>query len=95
MGRRSKENDMKLKTKTKKSKYPSRSTAARTKMLTVCKGCKKSNDNGYQYCTACHKEHRGKGRSKSTPCVVQAPAVDPDEVRKVLGNEGCEAGRSQ
>jgi hypothetical protein len=77
-------------------KYPSRSTAARTKMLTACKRCGKSNDNGYQYCTACHKEHKGRNGSKSTPRAAQVSAVSVAEVSssirdgvlKVLGNDG-------
>jgi hypothetical protein len=43
---------------TPKVKYPARSTAAKTEMLTMCKGCRKDNDNGYQYCSACNHSHR-------------------------------------
>ena len=38
--------------------YPFRGTATKTKMLTVCKTCRKQNGNGYQYCTTCHKAHK-------------------------------------
>jgi hypothetical protein len=67
----------------KRAKYPSRSTAAKTKMLTVCKKCRTNNDNGYQYCTTCHKAHKGStGRKVANPG-VQVPPIDPDEVLKV------------
>jgi hypothetical protein len=86
----------------KKAKYPSRSTAAKTKMLTVCKRCGKQNDNGYQYCTACHKAHKGRNgktiatravqigstaTSTSSGVASQVSPVDPDEVLKVAANE--------
>jgi hypothetical protein len=38
--------------------FHQRSTATKTKMLTVCKKCGKQNGNGYQYCTTCHKAHK-------------------------------------
>lgn len=59
----------------KKAKFSSRSTAARTKMLTVCKNCGNQNDNGYQYCTACHTAHRGKNNQKQ----VLIPVYHSDE----------------
>jgi hypothetical protein len=27
--------------------------------VTICKQCREPNNNGYQYCTACHNKHRG------------------------------------
>ena len=27
--------------------------------VTICKQCKEPNNNGYEYCTACHNKHRG------------------------------------
>lgn len=98
---------MNLKTKAKgslpkkKVKYPSRSTAAIPNMLTVCKKCGKSNDNGYQYCTACHKAHKGRNGRKLSTRVAQVSAVGiaqasssiRDGVLRVLGNEGSEADR--
>jgi cytochrome c553 len=74
--------------------YPEHSTAARTKMLTICKRCEKSNDNGYQYCTACHKTHKRGKAQRRTPRATLRPnkrvssAVALDDVLKVLGNEG-------
>lgn len=82
----------------KKTKYPSRSTAAKTKMLTVCKNCGKRNDNGYQYCTACHQQHNGSSRKKKPQMVQSAAApsslstqlqqqqeVDIEEVLRICG----------
>jgi hypothetical protein len=47
-------------TKHRKEKF---TTAAVTKMLTICKKCRRLNSNGYQYCTACHKAHRSGNRT--------------------------------
>jgi len=47
------------------NKPSARSTAAQTKMLTVCKRCGKPNANGYQYCTACHTAHRNARKTPS------------------------------
>lgn len=41
------------------SSYPANSNALKTAMFTKCKRCGKANDNGYQYCTACHRTHKG------------------------------------
>jgi recombinational DNA repair protein RecR len=75
--------------------FSKRSTAARTKMLTVCKGCKQSNGNGYQYCTACHKEHRNTKRKMMVPQPSNgrleesvSSAVTPNDVLEVLGEDG-------
>jgi hypothetical protein len=38
--------------------YPPHCNAVRTKMFTTCKRCGKPNNNGYQYCTDCHKRYR-------------------------------------
>ena len=29
-----------------------------TQMVAACKKCGKPNNNGYQYCTACHTKHK-------------------------------------
>ncbi len=53
----------------KKRTKKSFSTAAVTKMLTICKQCRQPNSNGYQYCSACHKAYRSgdrKARAKMT-----------------------------
>ena len=76
----------------KKTKFPSRSTAAKTKMLTVCKNCGKPNDNGYQYCTACHQANKDKyKRVKGRAIIVQptppTPVIDRDDVLKVCAEE--------
>jgi ribosomal protein L37E len=40
------------------SSFPATSNAIKTEMFTKCKRCGKANDNGYQYCTACHHKHK-------------------------------------
>ena len=71
-------------------KFPNRSTAAKTKMLTVCKRCNQPNGNGYRYCTECHKDHKC-GVQTGRPQTVQSmPASDPvvdDEVLRACGIE--------
>jgi hypothetical protein len=81
--------------------YPPHSTAAKTEMLTVCKKCGKRNDNGYQYCSACHQQHKGTSRTKSKLPVVssaaapsssdqqspQQPEVDIEEILRICGTE--------
>jgi len=74
----------------KKTKYPARSTAAKTKMLTVCKKCGNGNGNGYQYCTACHKAHKARNGKALTTQAVQVPPIDPDEVLKLVALEACD-----
>jgi hypothetical protein len=62
-------------TKTKKELTLSpRSTAVKTKMLTVCKGCGKPNGNGYQYCTACNIVHNNKRKKITQPGKTKAKA---------------------
>lgn len=72
----------------------SRSTAVVTQNLTVCKGCRQPNVNGYQYCDTCHKAHSSrptKKAIKAAPPVSQQaaiiPKVDPDEVLKICAQE--------
>jgi hypothetical protein len=42
--------------------YPSYSNAVSTAMFTVCKKCGRPNNNGFQYCTACHQKHKKIGQ---------------------------------
>ena len=74
-----------------KTKHPPRSTAVKTKMLTVCKRCGQPNDNGYQYCTACHKAYTGRSERTLATRAVQVSFIDPDEVLRVAAMEACEA----
>ncbi len=52
--------------------YQPRSTAVKTKLLTVCKKCGQQNSNGYQYCTTCHNAHKQPMRRKMQSRIVQA-----------------------
>jgi hypothetical protein len=47
-------------TKIGETPYPPFSNAVTTQMFRQCKKCGKPNTNGYQYCTACHKDHKKK-----------------------------------
>jgi hypothetical protein len=61
-------------------KASTRSTAVKTKMLTICKGCRKHNKNGYQYCTACHDKYRcNRKANAATRAIGPAPAPKAPE----------------
>ena len=61
-------------------KTNTRSTAVKTKMLTICKGCRKKNNNGYQYCTACHDKYRRNVKANAaTKAIDRAPAPKAPE----------------
>jgi hypothetical protein len=47
--------------------FSKNSTAAMTNLLTVCKHCRQPNNNGYQYCSACHQKYKSNGRWKAKP----------------------------
>jgi hypothetical protein len=71
-----------------------RSTAVVTQNLTVCKGCRQPNGNGYQYCDACHKAHSSRRPRKAITGVPPNPQpaviiskVDPEEVFKICAQE--------
>jgi hypothetical protein len=67
-------------------------------MFTECKNCGKPNNNGFQYCTVCHKAHRSRRTGKAikpAPPIPQHAAiitkVDPDEVLKICAQEAATA----
>src|ERR1022692_2922560 len=52
--------------------FPPFSNAVTTQMSTHCKKCGTPNANGYQYCTACHKNHKKKTGKRGVRTVAAA-----------------------
>ena len=67
--------------------YPPFSNAVTTQMLTHCKKCGKPNTNGYQYCTACHKNYKKKTGKRGVRTVAAAQSQRTRPAKPNVSNQ--------